>query len=322
MNVAAELDHRHEHVVGFYERDDELIASIATFLSDALRNDGGAVVIATAPHRAQLDDALGGLGHVLADLTSTGRYRAFDAAEMLARFMRDGRPDRAAFVATIGPLLDSLAASATPVRAFGEMVGLLWDAGNVAAAIELEGFWNELAVPRGFALYCAYAMSSLAAVGDLASAKAICDQHSSVVALHNPVARGPAARAIPDAVDRLFIATPSAPSRVRTFVREALCAWDDVKLFDVAGIIAAELATNAIVHARSPFRVSLTRSRATIRISVQDACVTPPSHLDHDRSRIGGRGIAIVAALAHAWGTQPDARGKVVWADVAREEQA
>jgi hypothetical protein len=52
---------------------------------------------------------------------------------------------------------------------------------------------------------------------------------------------------------------------------------------------------------------------------VRDACVTPPEGLDHDRNRSGGRGIAIVAALAHTWDTELDGRGKVVWADVARD---
>jgi len=322
--VAAEHEHRPDrpnHVVAFYERDVELIAAVAKFLSGAFDDDGAGIVIATAPHRAAIADALAGLGYSLTDLTATGRYRALDAAETLTRFMRDGRPDRGAFAATIGSILDELTATANPVHAFGEMVGLLWDAGNVAAAIELEELWNDLAAPCGFALYCAYAMSSIAAADDLGAAKDICDQHSDVVALHDPLPRMPDAHppVTPDTFDRLFIATPSGLSRVRAFVREVLRAWNADDLFDVAGIIAAELTTNAMVHAHSPFRVSLSRSPEVIRIAVHDASVTPPERLVYDRTRTGGRGIAIVATLAHEWGTESEGPGKVVWADVARE---
>ena len=164
-------------------------------------------------------------------------------------------------------------------------------------------------------------MSAIEAADDLAAAKQICDQHSNMVALNDPRARVLDARAAaaPDSFERLFIATPSALSRVRALVREALHAWGDDELFDVAGIVAAELATNATVHARSPFRVTLTRSAAGIRIAVHDASVSPPEHLEHDRARRGGRGVAIVAALAQAWGTDLEGTGKVVWADVGRD---
>jgi len=319
--VAAEPEHRHDHVVGFYERDADLVASVARFLSGALDDDGAAVVIATPAHRAAIADALAGRGLSVTDLTAAGRYRAFDAAETLARFMHGDRLDRDAFVATSASMLDGLDESTAPLHAFGEMVALLWDAGNVAAAMELERFWNDLAAPRGFALYCAYAMSSIEATGDLGAAKDVCDQHSGVVALHDPLTRVPDVRrpGDDDSYHRLFVAAPSALSRVRTFVREVLREWGDDELFDVAGIVAAELATNSMVHAHSPFRVCVSRSPSAIRIAVHDASVTPPEQLALDRNRSGGRGIAIVAALAQTWGTEPEGPGKVVWADLARD---
>jgi anti-sigma regulatory factor (Ser/Thr protein kinase) len=319
--AAPEHGHRDDHVVGFYERDVDLAASVARFLSGALDDGGAGVVIATAAHRATIADALAGRGYSLTDLTTTGRYRAFDASETLSRFMRGDGLDHEAFRATVAPILDEMGDRNAPLHAFGEMVGLLWDAGNVTAAIELERYWNALTAPRGFALYCAYAMSSIEMVDDIGAAKDLCDQHSDVVALHDPLVRVPHAigPVATDSYDRLFIATPSALSRVRTFVREALRTWGDDELFDVAGIIAAELATNAMVHAHSPFRVRLARSPAAIRIAVHDTSLAPPEQLDFDHTRSGGRGIAIVAALARTWGTQPDGRGKVVWAELARD---
>jgi len=42
------------------------------------------------------------------------------------------------------------------IRAFGEMVDVLWSDGRKRAAIALEELWNDLARTRSFALLCGY----------------------------------------------------------------------------------------------------------------------------------------------------------------------
>jgi hypothetical protein len=44
------------------------------------------------------------------------------------------------------------------LRAYGEMVGVLWKARQFAAAIRLEQLWNKLLEQSAFSLYCAYAI--------------------------------------------------------------------------------------------------------------------------------------------------------------------
>lgn len=41
---------------------------------------------------------------------------------------------------------------------YGEMVNLLWEKGNLSAALRLEQLWNELGKTHSFALHCSYAM--------------------------------------------------------------------------------------------------------------------------------------------------------------------
>jgi anti-sigma regulatory factor (Ser/Thr protein kinase) len=308
-----------DHFVGVYDHDRELVPVAAGFLFGSLAHTGAAVVIATAEHRRALDRALDAKGCPLEPLRANGRYLSLDADATLARIMRDGRPDARAFTDTIGAVLDD-AARRGPVRLYGEMVGLLWDGGNLAGAIELETLWNELAARQTFSLFCAYTMSSLSISGDLEAVKQMCDRHSHVVSLHDggPDGRDPAVVSGPEHYDRLFVAAPTVLREVRQFVRAVLHAWDDDEIGSTAEIVASELATNALQHAHSPFRISISRFPGVIRIAVRDTSFDPPEHVRDDARHDGGRGVRLVAALSRAWGTGDEPDGKTVWAEVAR----
>jgi len=312
-------EHAHEHVVGIYERDEDLVAAIAHFLAEALEHDGTAVVVATPTHRAAVEAALIRGGLPVAELVRTGAYVALDADDALASFMAGDRPDPDRFRVTIDAIFTNAAQHVGPVCLFGEMVAMLWERGNLEGALELESLWNDMAGHHTFALFCAYALSALAASGDLAAAKRMCDRHSSVVPLsehpehdaHIPAAAGT------DSYDRFFVAMPTAARDVRRFVRDALTARCDETSIENAEIIASELATNAVKHARSPFQVGVTCADDSIRISVRDASFVPPVRLTPDGVLVGGRGVQLVAALARDWGTRDEPDGKTVWAELA-----
>ena len=130
--------------------------------------------------------------------------------------------------------------------------------------------------------------------------------------------RGHAERSDGDVCERLFLVAPTAPHEARAFVRDVLARWDEHSAEGEEEIIASELATNAVRHARSPFRVRVSRTPAGVRISVSDASNDPPRHIVRDDCEFGGRGVRLVAALSTAWGTTDEAGGKTVWAEVAR----
>ena len=135
------------HVVQFYGHDEELAERVVRYLLEALGGGGVAVVIATPEHRrefeARLRKALGG-GADLAAAGDSGTYLALDAGETVRELMVVGRLDPAAFDRVIGGLIRQAGTGGRPVRAYGEMVALLWDDGLVSAAIQLEEMWNEL----------------------------------------------------------------------------------------------------------------------------------------------------------------------------------
>jgi hypothetical protein len=101
-----------------------------------------------------------------------------DADQVLNCFMVDELPDTGRFEDTMNPIIDRLAGSRKRmVRAYGEMVDVLWRNDQEAAAVSLEILWNQLIARRKCSLLCGY---SLEAVDKGDGYNRICDQHSHV----------------------------------------------------------------------------------------------------------------------------------------------
>ena len=144
------------HLVQFYPDDDTLIENLYDYISTGLASNTTCIVISTQAHIAKLDSRLNQTLDV-ASAQSNGRYITLDAKEALGSFMIDDMPDKELFCQNIGGLMRQVIQKhGKPVRAYGEMVALLWKAGNKDAVIELEQLWNGLAEDFDFYLYCAY----------------------------------------------------------------------------------------------------------------------------------------------------------------------
>ena len=311
-----------DHIVNFYDDEADLVSDVGGFLADDLHGDEVVVVLATQAHRHAIDAVL---ERRLTDGRrgpESGRYVSLDAGEVLSSFMVDGAPDRGRFMTVVGGLIAGAAEGGRPVRAYGEMVALLWQEGNVSGAIELEALWNELARDHRFALYCAYPMSDVADNGDLTAARRVCEEHSRVVAPSSYASVGPSRVSTEATAERsqLFVPVPLAARAVRRFVGQTLGAWGLGELDSDAMIVVSELASNALLHATCPFRVSVRRCDSVVRIEVQDLSPALPRRCDVAVDALGGRGIALVAALSTRWGTEPAPDGKVVWAELARSQ--
>lgn len=152
-----------EHLVQFYEDDEKLSADVGRFLADGLEAADAVVAITTAAHRAAFEERLADLGVDVSGAARTGRVTFLDAHETLSALMRDGSPDRGLFEAVVGGLVAAKAgglAAPARVRAYGEMIDVLWRAGQRAAAIHLEELWNDLQARHPSTLLCAHAIAS------------------------------------------------------------------------------------------------------------------------------------------------------------------
>jgi PAS domain S-box-containing protein len=168
------------HVVQFYDNETFLLDAIGRFIGPALGAGEACLIIATAPHQAQIAEQLAARGFDLSALSERGRYVTLDAAETLSRFMVDGWPDEKRFVEVVGATVtQAVAAGQVPhVHAFGEMVALLCAEGRPEAAIRLEALWNDLAKTLSFSLLCAYPLGAFRGKAHGATLLRICGAHS------------------------------------------------------------------------------------------------------------------------------------------------
>jgi PAS domain S-box-containing protein len=166
-----------EHLVQFYDDSHTLIDTLGGYIGSGLRANGAGVVIATREHLEALAEHLAANGIDVAAALKRGQYVALDAREVLPQILANGWPQPSLFRSKVGTLIREARANWGSVRAFGEMVGLLWEGGSQGAAIHLEGLWNELARTEPFALLCGYHVDQLRS-GDLKRVSEICAVHS------------------------------------------------------------------------------------------------------------------------------------------------
>jgi PAS domain S-box-containing protein len=177
---AAPLD---DHLVQFYDNEDFLSDVAVTFLGTGMAAGEPAVVIATGAHRRAFAERLTSTGFDVTEACRSGQLTLLDARATLASVMVAGAPDRQRFRDVVGSLIEQRVhdSAPAPVRAYGEMVDILWRDGHPKAAIALEEMWNELQRQLPFKLLCAYVMGDFCKDAD--GLHEICKAHGSVLAL-------------------------------------------------------------------------------------------------------------------------------------------
>ena len=144
------------HLLKFYETDEELLDVLEKFVLSGLHSSEACIVIATDEHRAALRRRLAERGIDVQQEAHEGFYIDIGARETLEQFMRNEWPDSERFEAVIRDVIMSARGDGRAVRAFGEMVALLWSDDCEDAAIRLEYLWNNIIPAEDLSLFCAY----------------------------------------------------------------------------------------------------------------------------------------------------------------------
>jgi anti-sigma regulatory factor (Ser/Thr protein kinase) len=301
-----------EHLIAAYADPGAMVARVANFVAESLKNGIPAVTISRPAHRCAVDDVLADLGVNPVEANQDGTLVTLDAEETMSLFMVDGRPDPARFAAVVASLMPT---DSSRVSAFGEMVALLWERGEVVAALELESLWNTVIVAHPISLLCAYP-GELLSGSSLSDVGRACDLHDHVSLIGAHPRAGEIPRCSDAALSSIHLPVPAAVRSVRGFVRDALTAWDLHALVGDVTLVTSELATNAITHGGSPFRTSLVRVDGVVRVAVEDRSRAWPERHHAHPGDLDGRGMAIVAALSQRSGCESTLGGKVAWAEL------
>jgi PAS domain S-box-containing protein len=186
----------HDHAVQFYDDQAFLATVVGEFLRAGLASNQPVVVIATPSHRRAFLRRLDEQGVVVAAARESGQLTLLDAQQTLKKFMVGATPDAQRFHQVVGGVIAKslVGREPAPVCAYGEMVDLLWKAGNAEGALALEELWNELATRYDFSLLCAYSMSNFGSATDAERFHAICTRHTHVVPTERYVQSDSAAR--------------------------------------------------------------------------------------------------------------------------------
>ena len=173
---------RAAHVVQFYEDEDFLVGAVADYLAEGLAGSQPLLVVATRARREAFAARLEARGCDVAGARERGQLTWLDAHDTLAAIMADGLPDARRFQAVLGDALlrSRRGRGDAVVRAYGEMVDLLWAAGNADGAVRLEELWNDLADAHPFSLLCTYALGRFDDAAHSAHFERICGHHAHV----------------------------------------------------------------------------------------------------------------------------------------------
>jgi hypothetical protein len=169
-----------EHSLQIYADEGLFVDALEGFVSGGLRVGEGLIVIATAAHRRALERRLVARGYDVDLARAQDRYIPVDAAAALSQFMVNGWPDNARFNQLIAEYVARASGNGQRVRAFGEMVAILWNQGEQSATLQLEDLWNRFIERQPISLFCAYPRMGFAPEAGESFAQ-ICSHHSRVI---------------------------------------------------------------------------------------------------------------------------------------------
>jgi len=170
-----------DHLVQIYDNDEVILNSLEGFAGSGFLAGDSVVIIATSGRIEALNQRLEKQGLDIVKLKASDQYIPLDAEKALETFMVNGWPDEIKFLDQIrGVLHRSRNGTSRKVRAYGEMVALLWAQGKSGATVQLEHLWNKFCSDETLCLFCAYPRAGFTRSG-AESIKHICDTHTKII---------------------------------------------------------------------------------------------------------------------------------------------
>jgi hypothetical protein len=151
-----------DHVVQLYQDQDFLNRAVCRFAGAALANGEGVILVPTVKHWNAFRPRLIAEGIDVEAAQKRGQLTIVDADETLPRFMRGAMPDSPVFLGLAADVIARARGGSRyeKVRWWGEMVNILWERGDVAASMNLEDLFDQLAHKHDIAIFCSFLMDN------------------------------------------------------------------------------------------------------------------------------------------------------------------
>jgi CheY-like chemotaxis protein len=150
-----------DHIVQLYQDQQFLNRAVCRFAAAAIANGEGVILIPTIAHWDAFKSRLKDEVDVKA-AEERGQLTIVNADEFLPAFLRDGMPDSPVFLALAANVVSRARGEGRypKVRCWGEMVSLLWERGDIAASMNLEDLFDQLAQQQNMAVFCSFLMDN------------------------------------------------------------------------------------------------------------------------------------------------------------------
>lgn len=173
------------HIVQVCQNKASQVEVVTRYIKAGLLNGEAVIIIARPALRKAVITKMDALGLDVQTFKSQGQITFFDAEFLLSSFLIDGVLEEQAFQEFIGFPIQVAQLKFGKVRTFGEMVDVLWKAGQCDTAMQLEDLWNNLSKKQEFSFLCTYFLDSLNPDVYDDSLERICNHHTHPIPWEN-----------------------------------------------------------------------------------------------------------------------------------------
>jgi CheY-like chemotaxis protein len=151
-----------DHIVQLYQDQQFLNRAVCRFAAAAIANGEGVILVPTIAHWDAFRPRLESEGVDVQAAEKRGQLTIVDADNLLPTFMRDGMPDSPVFMGLAANVVSQARGEGRypKVRWWGEMVNILWERGDVAASMNLEDLFDQLAHEQDISIFCSFSMDN------------------------------------------------------------------------------------------------------------------------------------------------------------------
>ena len=151
-----------DHIVQLYQDQEFLNRAVCRYARAGIANGEGVMLFPTLAHWDAFRPRLEAEGVDVRAAQERGQLTVIDADELLPRFMRGAMPDPPTFNVVIGDIFGRARAGGSfqKMRAWGELVNVLWERGDVAGSMNLEDLFDQLNKIVSIVMFCSFLMDN------------------------------------------------------------------------------------------------------------------------------------------------------------------